>query len=357
VIGQATPPADITNLTATKEGLGDVLLRWTESTSPNVREYLIQDTVTDQSWNVRGSSLLIRNTALGAHTYTVTTIDTSGNESTTPPSVSLTTTSADLIAPFIAGSGIALALSSGQVIIAGSGGGAAASIFVESETPSGSINGSNVSFTLKNAPAPGTLQLYRNGVRQGAGGDYTITGNSITFGAAPSSGDVLLADYSYLPVSLPDDDVYVTNETPAGTVNGSNVTFTLANAPAAGTLQLYHNGVRQQAGAGADYTLSGSTITFAVSPLSGDVLLADYSCSAPSEPANYVTGETPSGTVNGSNVTFMLAHAPATGTLQLYRNGVRQQAGSGADYTLSGSTITFNAAPPSGDILIADYRY
>ncbi len=99
VIGQANPPADVTNLTATKEGLGDVLLRWTESTSPNVREYLIQDTVTDQSWNVRGSSLLVRNTALGPHTYTVTTIDTSGNESTTPPSVSLTTTNADLIAP------------------------------------------------------------------------------------------------------------------------------------------------------------------------------------------------------------------------------------------------------------------
>ncbi len=259
---------------------------------------------------------------------------------------------------------------------------------VTGETPAGAVNGSNVTFMLAHPQNPGTLQLYRNGVRQQAGSDYTLNGATITFSSAPLSGDdlqadysyssgadytlssstirftvaplsgdILLADYSYLPVSLADADLYITNETPTGTVNGSNVTFTLANAPAAGTLQLYRNGVRQQAGAGADYTLSGSTITFAVSPLSGDILLADYSCSAPSEPANYVTGETPSGTVNGSNVTFTLAHAPATGTLQLYRQGVRQQAGAGADYSLSGSTITFNAAPPSGDSLIADYRY
>lgn len=70
-----------------------------------------------------------------------------------------------------------------------------------------------------------------------------------------------------------------------------------------------------------------------------------------------VYGETPAGTVNGSNVAFTLANAPASGSLQLYLNGLRQRPGAGNDYTLSGSTITCNAAPLAGDTLAADYRY
>jgi len=69
--------------------------------------------------------------------------------------------------------------------------------FVIEETPSGSINGSNTSFTLANTPTSGTVKLYLNGVRQksGAGNDYTISTNTITMTTAPVSGDVLIADY------------------------------------------------------------------------------------------------------------------------------------------------------------------
>lgn len=66
--------------------------------------------------------------------------------------------------------------------------------------------------------------------------------------------------------------------------------------------------------------------------------------------------ETPSGTVNGSNVTFNLAHTPKTGSLMLFRNGQLQNDG-GNDYTLSTATITFATAPLSGDLLTAYYRY
>lgn len=72
-------------------------------------------------------------------------------------------------------------------------------------------------------------------------------------------------------------------------------------------------------------------------------------------PTNFVTEETPSGSINGSNVTFTLANTPTTGTLRLYLNGVRQKSGAGNDYTLSTATITMTTAPVSGDILIADY--
>lgn len=69
---------------------------------------------------------------------------------------------------------------------------------------------------------------------------------------------------------------FVTEETPSGSINGSNTSFTLANTPTAGTLKLYLNGVRLKSGAGNDYTLSTATITMTTAPISGDVLIADY---------------------------------------------------------------------------------
>jgi len=66
------------------------------------------------------------------------------------------------------------------------------------------------------------------------------------------------------------------NETPTGTINGSNKVFTVANAPSpAASLRVYLNGAFQTA-AGEDYTLVGGTITFVNAPLSGSVLRAFY---------------------------------------------------------------------------------
>ena len=70
--------------------------------------------------------------------------------------------------------------------------------FVDAETPTGVIDSLNTSFTLVNAPLPSTsLQLYRNGVYQTAGIDFTVSGNNIQFlpGAIPQPGDLLLASY------------------------------------------------------------------------------------------------------------------------------------------------------------------
>jgi hypothetical protein len=69
---------------------------------------------------------------------------------------------------------------------------------------------------------------------------------------------------------------YITRETPSGTVNGSNVTFTLANTPVSGTEQVYLNGLLQEPGAGNDYTISGATITYLTAPLSGDRIRVSY---------------------------------------------------------------------------------
>lgn len=74
---------------------------------------------------------------------------------------------------------------------------------------------------------------------------------------------------------------------------------------------------------------------------------------------NFADNEVPSGTVNGVNTTFTLAHTPTTGCLHLYKNGLRLTPGSSYDYTISTATITFMSGniPQTGDLLLADYRY
>ena len=68
----------------------------------------------------------------------------------------------------------------------------------------------------------------------------------------------------------------VTRETPAGTINGSNATFTLANTPTVGSESIFLNGILQDSGAGNDYTISGLTITYLTAPVSGDKLRVNY---------------------------------------------------------------------------------
>jgi len=69
---------------------------------------------------------------------------------------------------------------------------------------------------------------------------------------------------------------FVTEETPSGSINGSNTAFTLANTPTAGTVKVFLNGIRQKSGAGNDYTISTNVITMTTAPISGDVLFVDY---------------------------------------------------------------------------------
>jgi hypothetical protein len=69
---------------------------------------------------------------------------------------------------------------------------------------------------------------------------------------------------------------FVTRETPAGTVNGVNATFTLANTPIANTESVFLNGLLQEPGAGNDYTISGATITMLNIPAAGDRLRVNY---------------------------------------------------------------------------------
>jgi hypothetical protein len=150
--------------------------------------------------------------------------------------------------------------------------------FIDAEVPSGAVNGSNSSFSLANVPSPGaSLELFRNGLLMDQGGDYTLTNNSVNFlaGSVPQSGDVLLASYR-LNVTIPNVG-FVDQETPSGTINGVNASFTSSQVPTPSTsLLFFRNGLRLTPG--IDYTLSGSSISFLSGqvPQTGDVLLCSY---------------------------------------------------------------------------------
>lgn len=72
-------------------------------------------------------------------------------------------------------------------------------------------------------------------------------------------------------IALASGGVPILNEV----VSGSGTSWTLANTPVAGTVQLYANGQRLIVGSGNDYTISGTNITTTNSWVSGTVL-ADY---------------------------------------------------------------------------------
>ena len=79
-------------------------------------------------------------------------------------------------------------------------GSGSATNFTDNETPGGAINGVNLTFTLASAPNPaGSLRLFRNGLLMDPGGDYTLSGSSITFIAVstPRTGDSLAAYYRH----------------------------------------------------------------------------------------------------------------------------------------------------------------
>lgn len=105
--------------------------------------------------------------------------------------------------------------------------------------------------------------------------------NPTTPGALLTSiAGALSANEELVIQSITNGQYFIFNETPGGTMNGSNQTFTLAKTPKpVASLQLSYNGQLQKAG-GVDFSLSGNTITFiAIKPVSTDEILANYTVS------------------------------------------------------------------------------
>ena len=162
----------------------------------------------------------------------------------------------------------------------GTGGTLAGTItYVDGEVPVGAVDGVNATYTLTAAPVPpSSLSVYRNGILQNPSRDFLLVNNTLTFTAAstPQAGDSLVLHYR-ITQSGASGPNFADAETPAGTLDGANTSFTLANAPSpASSLHLYRNGLMLKSG--LDYSLNGTTVQFVTGavPQAGDSLLAYY---------------------------------------------------------------------------------
>jgi hypothetical protein len=130
------------------------------------------------------------------------------------------------------------------------------------------------------------------------------------------------------------------------TVGTTNLTFT--QDPATSTYSA-GNGLNLAGGVFSVNPAAGGGITVSGAGVAVDTAVIQ-------KKTDLVYGEVPSGSVNGSNTTFTLANTPVSGSVCVYLNGVRQLAGAGNDYTISGNTITYLTAPPTGSTLLVDYQ-
>lgn len=91
---------------------------------------------------------------------------------------------------------------------------------------------------------------------------------------------------------------------------------------------------------GNPFLTAGTGISFSIA---GD---GQITISATTSVSNIEWNERLSGDADGSNTIFTMAHTPASSaTIMVFVNGVLQEAGVSADFTISGNTITFNNPP------------
>jgi len=152
----------------------------------------------------------------------------------------------------------------------------ASKIFVNKETPSGSIDGVNTIYVLEHTPTLGSEHLYLNGllIDSRSSTDYSISGSIITFDQPLLPGMKLNCTYYYVdntPVK-----VFKDKETLSGVIDGINKVFTLQYPPVEDSEHIYLNGLLQESGINGDYQVSDSTITFKEAPPTDTNLRCTY---------------------------------------------------------------------------------
>ncbi len=217
--------------------------------------------------------------------------------------------------------------------ISGSGGGSA-NVSVVSQTFTG--NDTNTQFTLSTSANTSRTFIFLNGVAQVPVTDYSITGTTLTFVAAPANTDTIHAHI--LDISNP-NDVEFTFDSFIG--NNTNTQFTLGSSLASNSYALiFLNGVAQVPT--ADYGVPGATLTFTVAPTSTDNINIVGINAADNLMATTFTG-------NGSATNFTLTDPSTTNKTFVYLNGVVQRPTT--DFFVTNKILTFITAPANNDVI------
>ena len=124
------------------------------------------------------------------------------------------------------------------------------------------------------------------------------------------------------------------------TGNGSTVAYTLSSSPAEDNTLVYIDGVYQNK---TGYAIVDNVLTFSAAPDSGAAIEITAATIAPVEASTEFKLSQFTG--NGSATAFSLSEATPENNTNVYWDGVYQ---SKANYSVSGTTLTFSTAPPNG---------
>lgn len=166
-----------------------------------------------------------------------------------------------------------------------------------------------------------------------------------------SSGTALSIVSNILTVSVDDATISINGSNQLGIKSGGITNTQISSSAAISFSKL--------ASLTSAQILVGSAGNVATSvAMSGDATISNTGVVSISSglSSHFVTREVPSGAINGSNTIFTLSNAPISGTEQVFLNGLLQQSGGAADYTISGVTITYNNAPRTGARLLVSYQ-
>jgi hypothetical protein len=128
------------------------------------------------------------------------------------------------------------------------------------------------------------------------------------------------------------------------TGDGSTTTFTLSITPAnEDAIMVFIDGAYQEKG---DYVLTNNSLALGTAPLSGEKI-AVHTTTASVHDGTTALNQAFTG--DGSTTDFTLSQDPKSeNNTQIYINGVYQQK---TDYTVTGTTLAFDTAPDTGDII------
>jgi len=132
----------------------------------------------------------------------------------------------------------------------------------------------------------GSLNIVDGGVDTTQLADEAVEVGKLAINNAEQDGYVLTwNDSGYLEWTsktstdaVANTDLKVENE--SANCDGGTTDFTLDSTPVVNSVQVFLNGLLQEEGSGKDYTLSGTTVSFATAPESGDILLIHYVANA-----------------------------------------------------------------------------
>ena len=207
-------------------------------------------------------------------------------------------------------------------------------------------NGTTTTFTLSQTSSANSILVLVEGLVQFHSEDYSVSGTTLTFGSAPANNEAIevlhisgASTYHFMQYGAID----------TFTGNGSTSDYTLSVSANTSTATVYLDGLLQAPT--TDFTISGTTLSFTSAPLDGDVVLVYHTESVSSAIQGIAIFGTDAFTGDGSNTQFTVSSTADVNSSLVTVNGIVQRYG--VDYSITGLTLSFADAPPSGSAVQA----